>query len=234
MHVRCVGFCYNGLTMDTPTDEQLVGEYLAGDEQAFRSLVRRYLKPIYNFAYRYVGKNGDAADITQDTFVKAWKHIGRFDRDKKFKTWIFTIAKNTSLNWIKKKRPFLFSDFSVRHQRRASPWAGGGSAFGGENEDGGNTLTETLADPAPLPEELFEHSDLSARLSDALNELNPDHRAVLLLYYNDHFTFQEISESLGKPIDTVKSQHRRALMKLRKIMHQKTSSICIRNNEHSG
>ncbi len=184
--------------METLTDEQLVEKYLAGDEESLRFLIERYLKPIYNFIYRYVGEEGNAEDITQETFVKVWRHLKRFDQKKKFKTWIFTIAKNTSLNWIKKKKPALLSEFDDRE---------------GENE-----LSESIADPAPLPEELFRRSELSVMLSSALGELNPDHRAVLLMHYKDDFTFQEISESLGKPLHTVKSQHRRAIIKLREIL----------------
>ncbi len=184
--------------MATLTDEELVKEYLAGDETALRSLIERYLKPIYNFVYRYVGDEGSAEDITQDTFVKAWKHLKEFDQERKFKTWIFTIAKNTALNWIKKKKPALLSEF--------------------ENWEGENELSESITDPSPLPEKLFERSELSVILSSALNELNPNHRAVLLMHYKDDFTFQEISESLEKPLHTVKSQHRRALIKLRTIL----------------
>ncbi len=180
------------------TDEQLVGKYLAGDESALRALIERYLKPVYNFVYRYVGNEGGAEDITQESFVKAWKHLRRFDQKRKFKTWIFTIAKNTALNWIKKKRPALISEF--------------------ENWEGDNELSDSIADPSPLPEELFERSELSIKLSSAMDKLNPNHRTVLLMRYKENFTFQEISESLGKPLHTVKSQHRRALIKLREIL----------------
>jgi RNA polymerase sigma-70 factor, ECF subfamily len=177
------------------TDEQLIAEYLKGDEQALRLLIDRYLKPIYNFVYRYTGEPNHAEEITQDVFVNVWRNINRFDPNKRFKTWLFAIAKNTSLNWLKKKKPINFSKF--------------------ENEDGDNVLLESTADPSPLPDELFERSDLSRKLSEAMDQLSPNYRAVLLLHYNDHMTFQEIAESLGGSINTVKSRHRRALIQLK-------------------
>ena len=179
------------------TDEQLIAEYLKGNEQALRSLIERYLRPIYNFVYRYTGEFSHAEEITQDVFVSVWRNIDRFDPDRKFKTWLFAIAKNTALNWLKKKKPVNFSKF--------------------ENESGGNVLLESTADPSPLPDELFELSNLSDKLSEAMDRLSPDYRVVLLLHYNDHMTFQEIAESLSESINTVKSRHRRALIQLREF-----------------
>lgn len=184
--------------MAMPTDEQLIQAYAEGDEEAFRALVERYLKPIYNFAYRYAESDGDAADITQDVFVSAWKNIKKFDRNRKFKTWIFAIAKNISLNWIKKKRPALFSAF--------------------ENESGENSLVESVADPSPLPDELFARAERTEKLSIAIKKLNSNYRTVMLMRYNDHLTFRDIAESLGEPLHTVKSRHRRAIMALEKIL----------------
>lgn len=181
-----------------PTDEQLIKKYLTGDDEALRQLIERYLKPVYNFVHRYVSSGGDAEDLTQEAFVNAWKNLKKFDQNKKFKTWIFSIAKNASLNWIKKKKPDLFSAF--------------------ENESGENALIESIADPSPLPDELFHRAGLAEQLSAAMAKLNPDYRTVLLLRYNDHFTFREIAESLGEPLHTIKSRHRRALILLKNLL----------------
>jgi len=177
------------------TDEQLIAKYIKGDGRALRVLIERYLRSIYNFVYRYTGDQGHAEEIVQDVFVSVWKNVDKFDPKKKFKTWLFTIAKNASLNWLKKKRPINFSKF--------------------ENEDGDNVLIESTADILPLPDELFARSDLSKKLSEAMDRLTPNYKAVMVLHYNEHMTFQEIAESLGESINTVKSRHRRALIKLR-------------------
>lgn len=186
--------------MQEHSDQQLITDYLAGDEHSFELLIERYFKPIYGFIYRFVdnANTHDAEDVTQDVFVKVWRHIKRFDRKKSFKTWIFSIAKNAAIDFLKKKKTIVFSEF--------------------ENEDGENTIMETLLDSSPLPSELLERSDLKGMLAKAMEKLSSKYRMVLFLRYNDHFTFREISESLNEPLDTVKSQHRRALIMLRKLL----------------
>ena len=189
--------------MKTYTDEQLVTNYLKvkGDEKSFEILIKRYLKPIYSFVYRYVGSGEEAEDITQEVFVKMWRNLKRFNKNKSFKTWIFQIAKNTSLDFLKKKKVIPFSDF--------------------ENEEGENKLIETLVDPGPLPDEIFEIVDIAEKLNAAINQLAPQYRLVLFLRYNDHFTFREIAEILGESIDTIKTRHRRGITILRKLLKEK-------------
>src|SRR6185295_12433620 len=97
--------------MELFTDEQLMKLIKKGDDRALKLLINRYIKPIYHFSYRYTGNAGDAEDITQNVFVSLWKYAARFDEEKKFKTWIFAIAKNAALNWVKKKKPALFGEF---------------------------------------------------------------------------------------------------------------------------
>jgi len=92
--------------MKTYTDEQLVTNYLKGDEESLEILIKRYLRPIYSFTFRFVGDSEIVEDITQEVFVKVWRNL------KKFKTWIFTIAKNACLDWQKKKKtlPLYFAE----------------------------------------------------------------------------------------------------------------------------
>ena len=146
----------------------------------------------------YVGNGEEAEDITQEVFVKAWRNLKKFDRNKCFKTWIFTIAKNTSLDFLKKKKVIPFSGF--------------------ENEKGENKFIAALADPTPLPDKLFERASIGEMLNRAMEKLSPKCRMVLFLRYNDHFTFREVAEVLGESLNTVKSRHRRALIILRKLL----------------
>lgn len=92
-------------------DEQLIINYLKGDEKSLEVLIRRYLKPIYSFVYRYVGSPSDVEDITQEVFIRVWRNLKKFDQKKSFKTWIFSIAKNASIDFLKKKKSIPFSEF---------------------------------------------------------------------------------------------------------------------------
>ena len=180
------------------SDEQLISDYLAGNEQSLELLIKQYLRPIYSFVFRYVGNGQEAEDITQEVFVRVWRNLKKFDQNKSFKTWIFSIAKNASLDFLKKKKAIPFSEF--------------------DTEEGGNRITDTLVDPSPLPLELLEKAGMANMLNEAIEKLSPQYRMVLFLRYNDHFNFREIAESMGEPLHTVKSRHRRALIKLKELL----------------
>jgi RNA polymerase sigma-70 factor (ECF subfamily) len=184
--------------MITRNDKHLVRQYLEGDETSLEVLIRQYLKPIYSFAHRYVSNSQEAEDITQEVFVKVWRNLKKFDQNKSFKTWIFSIAKNTAIDFLKKKKTIPFSEF--------------------ENEDGENMLTETFADSSPLPQELLEKAGMAQILNSAMEKLSPKYRMVLFLRYNDHFNFREIAEILGESLNTIKSRHQRAILMLRKTL----------------
>lgn len=186
--------------MKTCTDEQLVTNYLKGDEKALEILIKRYLKPVYSFVYRCIGDTQEVEDITQQVFLKVWRNLKKFKQEYKVKTWIFAIAKNTCLDWQKKKRTVPFSVL--------------------DNEEEGFSFAETIKDPAPLPNELLEKQDIITTLNKALESLSPKYRMVLLLRYNEHFTFREIAELLGESINTIKSRHRRGIALLKKFLHQ--------------
>jgi RNA polymerase sigma-70 factor (ECF subfamily) len=182
-------------------DEQLVANYLKGDEKSLEVLIQQYLKPIFSFIYRYIGDIQEAEDITQEVFVRMWRNIRKFDKQKSFKTWIFSIAKNASIDFLKKKKAIPFSEF--------------------ENEKGENVFVETLADSAPLPNELFERADITQKLTLMMEKLSPKYRLVLFLRYNDHFTFREIAEISGESINTIKTRHRRGVAILKKLLQDK-------------
>ena len=196
--------------MNNSEDKNLILKYLEGDKASLDTLIRQYLKPIYTFVYRYVGNEKDAEDITQETFVKVWRNLHKFNERKSlaphrtkdsgsgFKTWIFSIAKNASIDYLRKKKEVPLSQF--------------------DDNDGENIILDTLADPSPLPDELFERASLSKTLTLAMEKLSPKYRMVLFLRYNDHFNFREIAESLDQSLNTVKSRHRRALIQLKKIL----------------
>jgi RNA polymerase sigma-70 factor (ECF subfamily) len=184
------------------SDEELVGAFLLGDEESFAVLVERHLSLVYKFVYRYLQNVDDTNDVTQETFIKAWKYLRTFDTQKKFTTWILTIAKNTALDFIKRKKPMLFS--------KIEEGDGDLDAF----------LTPYLEAPE-LPTDIIDRKGVRADLEAALQKITPSYRAVLSLRYGEHLKFREIADALQEPIDTVKSKHRRGLILLRKALGSK-------------
>ncbi|MFA4936819.1 MAG: sigma-70 family RNA polymerase sigma factor [Patescibacteria group bacterium] len=180
------------------SDIQLITNYLKKDDKSLEILVNRYLKPIYGFVYRFTNNLQDTDDITQEVFVKIWKNLKKFDQTKNFKTWLFTIAKNTAIDWLRRHQDILFSELI-------------------KTEDG-ESLEDNIIDDAPLPSEIFEHQHLAQELNSAVHKLPAIYQTVLSLYYQEGFTFQEISEILEKSVNTVKSRHWRAIKALRKEM----------------
>lgn len=183
--------------MDAILDQQLIADALKGDERAFSDFVRRWLPFVFASCARYLVDHAEAEDATQETFVKVWKHLKRFDSSKDVRGWLGEIAKNTALDMLKKKRAIPFSSF--------------------ENEEGINVLTETIPSSEPSPVVLVERSQLKAVLRKATAKLSPAFRQVLALYYEAGLNFREIAEKLGEPVHSIKSRHRRALIALRRL-----------------
>jgi RNA polymerase sigma-70 factor (ECF subfamily) len=191
--------------MQNKSDEQLVADYLKGDEDALKLLIRQYLKPVYYFVYRYVNNVAEAEDVTQDVFIRMWRNAEKFDGRKNFKTWLFSIAKNASIDYFRKsrlvsggKKTLVFSDFM--------------------NEEGGNVIEDGIIDPSPLPDEVFERAGTASVLTEAREKLSPSYQAVISKRHNDNLTFREISESFNEPLNTIKSRYRRALIEFKRIL----------------
>jgi len=178
-------------------DKQLVGKFLSGDGQAFEKLLNKYLKPVYNFLYQFTQDSSTTDDLAQITFIKAWKNISRYNPQKSFKTWIFTIAKRTAFDHLKKRKAIPFSMFM--------------------DSEGYNALEE-IDENKLLPDEILEREDLAKDLEKKLDEIAPALRTILILRYKEDFSLSEISEILDEPYNTTKSRHNRALRKLKETL----------------
>jgi RNA polymerase sigma-70 factor, ECF subfamily len=159
-------------------------------------IISQYLNPVYNYTFRIVNDKSEAEDITQEVFVKVWKNLDKYDESKNFKTWLFTIARNTTIDFLRKRKNISFSEL-------------------GDDE---KTFEENITDTEPLPDEIFMRKELGKELENALSKMRPDFREIILLHYTENMTFEEISVIVGKPLNTVKSHHLRGLSALRKLL----------------
>jgi RNA polymerase sigma-70 factor (ECF subfamily) len=187
------------MPLSEQTDDELISATLAGESASFAVLVERYISAIYKFSYRYVRNGPDAEDISQETFLRVWKNLKSFDRSKKFKTWLFAIAKNASLDLLKKRRTLPFSVL-------------------GEEEDAIEAVLAPYLAIAETSAVSFDRGILKENFDVALAKLPERYRDVMIMRYTDNLKFREIAERLHEPVDTVKSRHRRGLSLLRNIM----------------
>ena len=185
--------------MEPLQDTQLIEKYLKGDEQSLEILIQRYFKLVYSFVIRSLGNKEEAEDLTQEIFLKVWNNLKKFNPEKSFKTWIFTIAKNTLIDYFRKKKIYTVS--SVVNDE-------------GEEVD----ILDTIANQDLSALENIEQQEIKSELEKNLLKLSADDRMLLLFYYEQRMNFREIAEMLEEPVDTVKSRHRRALIKLRKFL----------------
>lgn len=180
------------------TDEDLAQAYARGDLAAFEELVRRYMRPIYNYLYRMTGEASDADDLAQEVFVQIYKSLPAARVDLPFKPWLYVIARNKCLDFLKKKRPLSFSSL-VSPDSESSP-------------------VDSIADEDPLPEELAERADLQRALQSAIAALPEKYRSVVALRYASGLTFAEIGAALSLPENTVKTHFQRAKAALRRSL----------------
>jgi len=176
------------------SDENLIKQYLEGNQVSLKILIDKHTPSIYNFSVRFVGRVY-ANDITQEVFIKVWKNLKSFDNSKsQFKTWLFVIARNTITDYLRKKEMILFSALDRE----------------GEN------FEDNIEDTAILPDKVYQKLQDKEMLNKVLEELPDNYKIVLTLYYQEDMTFKEIGEVLGKPMNTVKSYHQRALILLKR------------------
>jgi RNA polymerase sigma-70 factor (ECF subfamily) len=164
----------------TNNDADLVQRVRQGDRKAFAMLVERYEKPIFNLAYRMVRDPDDAADITQNAFVKAYLKLDSYLPSYKFFNWLYRIAVNEAINLLNRNR--RFREYASNEQAYGRP-----------------------AYPK-TPDEDYQLSEMSELLGRALEALNPDHRTVIILKHLLLLSYRDIATILEIPGKTVKSR----------------------------
>lgn len=173
---------------DREDDREAILASQRGDRAAFDRLVERHQREIYRLCYRYVNNHEDAADLAQDSFVKAYKAIGRFRGDSAFTTWLYRIAVNTCLNFRASRR-------MVQEE-----------------------LSEALADPGVPVVQRMQERERSQQVRDAVARLPEKQRATLILKIYHDLTHEEVAGILGSSVGTVKANLFHAVGNLRKML----------------
>ena len=181
-----------------------MSKYLAGQAGALETLVGRYFKYVYNFLVKQIGDTKEAEDLAQETFLRVWKNLKKFDQARSFKVWLFRIARNAAIDYLRKKKILTVA------------------ALEDDAEDG--SILENIPDPNGSIFTKIEQEEMERETNQMLEQLPEIYRTVITLYYNEQMNFREIGELLDEPLDTIKSRHRRALILLKKSLNSHKSA----------
>ena len=182
-------------------DELLIRRAQRGDADAFEQLLLEHQKNVYNLCYRMAGNPDDAMDLSQETFLRAWRCLDQYQFASAFSTWLYRLCSNICIDFLRRRRrqqtvPLTFEDADGEEQTYAVP------------------------DPAPLPEEQVELKLTRETLAAAMAQLLPEHRAVLQLRVVNEMSYEQIADVLDIQIGTVKSRLSRARNQLKKILER--------------
>lgn len=174
-------------------DAGVVTTFLAGEERAFDELVERYQTRLVNFIYRTVGDRERAEDLVQEVFIRVYRHLHRFDRSKKFSTWVYTIASNLAKNELRNRS----RNPLVLFQTVRKNW---------QDED----RPLQFEDPNSRPDDLYRKRHLREVVEQSVAKLPEHHRSVFVLRELEGKSYDEIAEITGCNLGTVKSRLNRA------------------------
>ncbi|HAM10392.1 MAG: RNA polymerase subunit sigma-24 [Bacteroidetes bacterium GWE2_41_25] len=188
----------NGLSDNAAADYALVEQARKGNEKAFARLMYRYRDSIYYMLLKMVSNPSDAEDLTIEAFGKAFRNLDSYTPKFAFSTWLFTIATNNCVDFIRKKQmsPAPFESY----------------------QDNIDNVTVNIQSDLPDPEEsLINHQKIAA-LKDIINQLKPRYRSLIQLRYYKEYSYEEISSELKIPLGTVKAELYRAKTLLYNIL----------------
>lgn len=194
------------------TDEELVARSVSGDTDSFNQLVLRWQRPIYSLAYRTLGREEDARDVCQDTFLRAYRALPGFKGEAKFSSWLYRIALNLCRDWMRKQRRTPTVEMPE-----------------------GVDLIEMASEQGPVEsiETLVNRREMSRVVEDAMARLPEEQRTAIVLKEYHGLTFQEIADLQGCPLSTVKTRMYQGLSVLRRQLEQAGLSASDLNGKAS-
>jgi RNA polymerase sigma-70 factor (ECF subfamily) len=167
----------------TLTERQLVSRARRRDAAAFASLIEQHQTSVHNLCYRLLGDRDEAEDAMQETFLRAYSHLHRYDLNRPFRTWLCAIAHHYCIDQLRRRRLVLLSLEAEPPVEHAA-----------------------LADPAPSPEAEAQRSEQARSLARLLARLSPEGRSVVVLHYWSGLSYQEIADVTGTTVSAVKSR----------------------------
>jgi RNA polymerase sigma-70 factor (ECF subfamily) len=165
-------------------EPEVLSQVHQGNQVAFTRLVEHYQRPVYNLCYRMLGTAEEAEDMSQETFLRVYRNINRYDRERSFSTWLLSIAAHLCIDQLRKRRMTIISMDSAQEYE--------------------------TTDSSPGPEDTFFRKDDQQRVQSLLKVLNPSDRAAVVMYYWYDFSYEEIASSLSMTSSAVKSRLHRA------------------------
>ena len=182
------------------SDAAVVALARTGDGDAFRVLVDRHGRKLFRLAFRLAGNEEDAEDIVQETFLRAYRNLDKFDERALFTSWLFRIASNYSLDLLRMRKMRIAQSLS-------------------SDDAEGHPMTERIASEDPNPERLMFSGQMRERIAGAMDELTPQERVAFTLRHFEGCTIDEISETLKISANATKHAVFRAVQKMRKALH---------------
>jgi len=182
------------------SDKQLVGLCRRGDERAARELVERFQRPVFSIVFRMVRDREKAEDLTQETFVRTFNNLDRYDRSYKFSSWLFKIAYNLTVDHLRKK------------ELRTISIHGSPDAVTADQQE---ATSVTLESGQEAPDARIESLELAGQLEEAIGKLRAEYRTAILLRHVEGRAYEEIAEIMDIPLGTVKTYIFRARRQLR-------------------
>jgi RNA polymerase sigma-70 factor (ECF subfamily) len=185
----------------TWTDEELVARSISGDADSFNELILRWERPIYALAYRTIGREEDARDVCQETFLRAFRALPGFRGQAKFSSWLYRIALNLCRDWMRRQRrtPVVQAPEDVDLMDLAA-----------------------AAEPSESIEDLVSRQEQVRAVQRAMAVLPDEQRAAIILKEYHGLTFQEIADLVGCPLSTVKTRLYQGLVVLRRELAKGT------------
>jgi RNA polymerase sigma-70 factor, ECF subfamily len=176
----------------------MVAQVKKGDQEAFEGIVDLFKDKIYRHCYRMVGNGHEAEDLAQETFLRAFRNISKYNNEFKFSTWIFRIATNLCIDRLRKKKPDYYLDAEV------------------PGTDGA-TMYSQLSSEEPLPEQVVTENERWNELQEEIMKLPEKYRTAIVLKYVEDLSLEEISHIMDIPVPTVKTRIHRGREALKKV-----------------